>query len=425
VRVFWSWQSDRDQRLHHYFVRDVLKRVCKALAGEPEFAEADRPEIDHDTKNAVGTQDITSTILAKIAQANVFVADVTPVGKTSPKSLGAPAGAKPKYLQNPNVMSELGYAERSLGQDRILLVANAAHYPGPEALPFDWRHRSGAKTYKLPNGATPSEVTAELKRFAEVLTPIIRTMLLAQQPPPLPPKVIDWKAHSAINTAIWDGQQITFRNSSLGLPGQSMTLAEGPHIYVRVAPSVWARPEKQVLADVIVEAALKMGGNGGDWGVNGAGAISVWGYSGTVTRSATQFFQATGEIWAVNASAFTLHQGRMTFSYEYVFQELDGFLRRAVGAIRRVGGDGPFGIRLGANGMSDTLWPVGSGWSAPDALGGSVEIDARAETGAPDELRAALRIFWDEMCDNYGLSKSPSVEAFAKAARLQVVKSGV
>lgn len=424
MRVFWSWQSDRNQRLHHYFVRDVLKRVCKALASEPEFAEADRPEVDHDTKNALGTQDITSTILAKIAQANVFVADVTPIGKTMPKSLGAPTGTKPKHLQNPNVMSELGYAEHALGQDRILLVANAAHYPGPEALPFDWRHRSGAKTYTLPNDATSGEVAAELKRFAEMLTPIIRKMLLAQQPPPPPPKAIEWKAPSHIDTAIWDGQAITFRNSALGLPGQSMTLAEGPRIYVRVAPSVWDRREKQVLADVVVDAGLKMGGNGGDWGVNGAGAMSVWGYSGTVTRSATQWFQDTGEIWAVNASAFTSHQGRMNFSYQYVFQQLDAFLSGAVGAIRRVGGHGPFGIRLGATGMIDTVWPAESGWSAPDALGTSVEIAAQAETGAPDELRAALRLFWDEISDNYGLSKSPSAEAFDRAARLHILQSG-
>lgn len=30
-----------------------------------------------------------------------------------------------KRLQNPNVMSELGYAEHAIGKDRIVLVANA------------------------------------------------------------------------------------------------------------------------------------------------------------------------------------------------------------------------------------------------------------------------------------------------------------
>ena len=60
-------------------------------------------------------------------------------------------------------------AERALSQRRIILVANGAHYPGPVALPFDWRHRSGAKVYTLKDGATKEEIKAEQTRFAEVL----------------------------------------------------------------------------------------------------------------------------------------------------------------------------------------------------------------------------------------------------------------
>ena len=53
----------------------------------PEYEEAERPEVDHDTKNVAGTPDITKTILEEIATANVFVADMTPVGITDPAAL--------------------------------------------------------------------------------------------------------------------------------------------------------------------------------------------------------------------------------------------------------------------------------------------------------------------------------------------------
>src|SRR5690606_24819043 len=101
--------------------------------------------------------------------------------------------SEPKHLQNPNVMSELGYAERALSQERIILVANGAHYPGPAALPFDWRHRSGAKIYTLEDGATAEEIKAERKRFAETLKACILPILKAQEPVKLPPKPIIWQ----------------------------------------------------------------------------------------------------------------------------------------------------------------------------------------------------------------------------------------
>lgn len=82
--IFWSWQSDRDPKSHHYFVRDALKDACKLIAIDPDYQESGRPEVDHDTKNVAGTPDITKTILEKIARANVFVADMTPVGVTDP-----------------------------------------------------------------------------------------------------------------------------------------------------------------------------------------------------------------------------------------------------------------------------------------------------------------------------------------------------
>jgi hypothetical protein len=74
--------------------------------------DAERPEVDHDTKDTLGMAEITKTILDKISKAAVFVADVTPIGK-------AESG---KALLNPNVMIELGWALKEVGPDRIIAV---------------------------------------------------------------------------------------------------------------------------------------------------------------------------------------------------------------------------------------------------------------------------------------------------------------
>ena len=186
-------------------MRDALKDACQLIAIDPEYEEAERPEVDHDTKNVAGTPDITKTILEKIARANVFVADMTPVGITDPAALqpSAPGEKRSerKYLQNPNVMSELGYAERALSQGRIILVANGAHYPGPVALPFDWRHRSGAKVYTLKDGATKEEIKAEQKRFAEVLKSCIIPILGEQAPVKAQRPPIFWQPSSGSDPA--------------------------------------------------------------------------------------------------------------------------------------------------------------------------------------------------------------------------------
>jgi hypothetical protein len=172
MKIFWSWQSDTHQPSNRYFVRDVLGELAKTLNGVDGAEESDRPistdededdedeeaeeaddfiAIDHDTKGLGGSPRIAERILEKIAAAAVFVADVTPVAK-------APSG---KHIPNPNVMIELGYALRVLGEDRIVLVGNKAFDAKLSRLPFDLRHRSAPAFYTLREN-TPEERKAEV-----------------------------------------------------------------------------------------------------------------------------------------------------------------------------------------------------------------------------------------------------------------------
>ncbi|GAA3842866.1 hypothetical protein AFIC_003009 [[Pseudomonas] carboxydohydrogena] len=427
MKIFWSWQSDRDPKLHHYFVRDALKDACKLIAIDPDYEEAERPEVDHDTKNVAGTPDITKTILEKIAGAHVFVADMTPVGTTDPSVLQPDTPAEkrsdPKYLQNPNVMSELGYAEHALSQGRIVLVANGAHYPGPVALPFDWRHRSGAKVYILRDGATKEEIKAEQKRFAEVLKSCIMPILAEQAPVKALPPPISWQPSSSSDPAIWPAAEkaLEFRNNAMGEPRRNIQLRQGTRIFARIAPHEWSMPARVELEQRISDVGLSIRSRDGDWGLNGDGALSVWGLitrerNDMIVTNATQWFQSNGELWAVNSNCFAENSGGPCFASALPFTPLDEFLRKGVAAIRAMGGKGPIGVKLGAGNLTNTVLPGAYQWERFPAVSASVNVDDEFETWSPDERRSLLFRFWNALMDVYGQPPARSMAEFEQAA---------
>jgi hypothetical protein len=122
------------------------------------------PVIDRATQDVPGSPDIGATILSKIDRANAFVADVTIVGETAPG----------RHSPNPNVLLELGYALKALGDSRVVLVQNTA-LGRPEQLPFDLRQKR-VVTYESPENT--SERSAVRKKLSAVLqaalTPILK-----------------------------------------------------------------------------------------------------------------------------------------------------------------------------------------------------------------------------------------------------------
>lgn len=140
--VFWSWQSDLPPDITRHFVKEALNQALKKVNAELELEQAERIELDHDTKGEAGMVEIAKTIFEKIEDCEVFVADITPIAEVQSSETG-------KKVPNPNVMIELGYALHELGHKRIITVANLAFGGKPEDLPFDLRHRRGAITFTL------------------------------------------------------------------------------------------------------------------------------------------------------------------------------------------------------------------------------------------------------------------------------------
>ena len=126
--VFYSWQSDLENRFNRSFIQDALQKAVNSISKNTDFSlEA---VVDRDTYGIPGSPSIVDSITGKIAKSDVFICDISIINKDS---VGRPT-------PNPNVLYELGFASAILGWERIIMIQNTA-YGGVEKLPFDLRGR--------------------------------------------------------------------------------------------------------------------------------------------------------------------------------------------------------------------------------------------------------------------------------------------
>ena len=128
AKIFYSWQSDQPNFTNRGFIQEALEKSVKAIRSD-ESLEVD-PVVDRDTQNEPGSPDIVHSIFQKIENAAVFIADVTIISDETAN----------RATPNPNVLVELGYALKTLGSGRVLMVMNTA-YGDIKKLPFDLDHR--------------------------------------------------------------------------------------------------------------------------------------------------------------------------------------------------------------------------------------------------------------------------------------------
>lgn len=127
LTIFNSWQSDSPH--NSKAIRSALREVCNKL--ESKISDL-HIKIDEATSNQTGALHIPNAILQNITNADIFIVDLTTVGKVFEGN---------KKLQNPNVLIELGYAISQLGWDRIILLFNR-QFGEFNDLPFDIEKRS-------------------------------------------------------------------------------------------------------------------------------------------------------------------------------------------------------------------------------------------------------------------------------------------
>lgn len=134
--VFFSWQSDLPNNKNRNFIESCLLKSIKDLKKDVEYSL--ELNIDRDTQSKLGTPDITESIFNKIDKCSFFIADISIINGKSRKYRKTP---------NPNVLTELGYAAKKLGWNRIICVFNA-EFGKISDLPFDLRNRR-ILTYEL------------------------------------------------------------------------------------------------------------------------------------------------------------------------------------------------------------------------------------------------------------------------------------
>lgn len=152
--VFYAWQSDRDERVCRYFIRDAAEAAIKKLA--KKYSVEDAPAFDHATEGESGLVHIAETIKRKIRECGAIIVDLTHVAEY--RTADDPPRAK--RATNANVAIEFGYAMHVLHPRQIILVMNTEFGP-PEDLPFDLRHFSFPIQYTLKSKDDPNFVTAK------------------------------------------------------------------------------------------------------------------------------------------------------------------------------------------------------------------------------------------------------------------------
>ena len=397
--VFWSWQSDLDQRVTREVIRFALDAAITMLSADVQ--EADRPSLTSDTQGVAGTPDIVATILRKIDEAAVFVGDVTPIALS----------ASGKACANPNVLLEMGYANKALTEHRVIQVWNTAFEGATlEKLPFDMRGRRGPIAFHLRGGAD----TAELRRVRGDLAKQLATALklsLEQLPGPLP-EAVHWQPHFAGDADLWfdraEPQIVTHPSHG------SSKYRWKDHFpgYARLIPSKWTAnaDARRSLASGEGHPDLMADASSLGFGTSRGGTAIYWpgteeaGVAPTV--AITQWFEKTGEFWGVAGGFLFDRDGRITLATGYFFRHWLDFLKRNAKLALDHGGSLPIHVRLGVNGLAASWWPRGSFDFGEDGFGAvepSYQYDATLTSVETEALQQVVVDAFNGLAAVYGL----------------------
>lgn len=362
MKVFWSWQSDTPSKIGNGFVRKALQAAVNEISSDHSLSDAERPEVDHDTKSVDGWVEIVNTIFRKIENAAVFVADVTPTIESNNLNKKSP---------NPNVMLELGYALKTLGSEPIILIWNTATGARPEDLPFDMRHRRGPVGYNLPLDAESNQIKRAQEKLTKELKVILAPLLakaLAQRDAAL---TFAMQIAREGDPSIWTqpGEKLE-GHESFNVPGwKSFNVLESPRSYVRVVPYAWerAKPTRDQITTICNDSwmlcPLGMPSDGGSgWAENNDGIISILDSEMPILQTATaaQWFHKTGEVWSFDAGINIEECGIRRLDGRAILRNWYDFVFYTLGFYKKVNTEYPivFPIRieLGISDIRNMCW---------------------------------------------------------------------
>jgi hypothetical protein len=112
---------------------------------------------------------------------------------------------------------------------------------------------------------------------------------------------------------------------------------------------------------------------GFSWGNTSGGLLT---YCGSILRpelsegnQATMWFMDTGEVWAVDRWIVNEWRGRLTTYGDEIVKGWKAFIEAQLPLLTSNGGTFPVHVRVGANGLNGSFWPVQNpAFGAPEAL---------------------------------------------------------
>jgi hypothetical protein len=373
MKVFWSWQNDYEPKICRHFIREALIEAIHLAADNLGLEDAERPEVDHDTKGAPGMVDIVATVLNKISQSAVFVADLTPISKTA-------AG---KALPNPNVMLELGWALSKLGPERIIPILNTATGYKPDDLPFDIRQRR-MMTYEL-------EITADSKKRASVKKELITSLgeaLRKNLGDHLDAKVaaqdIQGVAANPSNPSIWASatDEIEFVDPLDPGRTKSISFPNRPRGYIRIIPAGWKNgpPNVSEISRLPDEVALWPHSSSIDFGTCKEGYVRFdmrrpnGAETTPETHNVVMFFDETGEFWSVSANAVSQASRGLSLRHVALVADWAVALKKTFAVFRKFEAVPTWKAEVGLFGMQGVRWHGSWEDDSPAARKGSFAL---------------------------------------------------
>lgn len=353
MKVFWSWQNDYEPKSNRHFIRSALDEAVKLAGEELGLESAERPELDHDTKNTPGMAEITNTILKKINESAVFVADLTPIGATD----------SGKALPNPNVMIELGWALKALGPDRIIAIMNTHCGYNPDNLPFDIRHRR-AMTYELAPSASKADRAKARERLTTELTEALKTNLGQYVE-----ELAEAASYAAVpakegDPSVWAsyGGEVDFIDT-MDI-SRRVAAADGPRGYIRIIPAGWKAEipsvsQIQNAKNVQEVWPMAEGTSGGDYGPCEEGFVRFWRTGNDKTANISMWFDETGEFWITHGTAIAeWKDGKKMLRIDSLLRGWRNNLRTAMKVLDEHGALAARRVEAGVVDIKGTMWPA-------------------------------------------------------------------
>jgi hypothetical protein len=358
MKVFWSWQDDSPSKTNRYFIKEALEEAINALEGEFELDDADRPALDHDTKGIPGAAEIVPVIMEKIAASAIFVADVTPVARTTDG----------KAIPNPNVLVELGWSLNKPGWARQIYVLNTADGWKISDLPFDIRGRR-TLTYELSDSADTKTKSLIKKALVKSLTEAIRTNLehyleeVASETP-----IVGIKAREG-TPSIWAGEIDGFIHQDSFGDGHltTVSITPGPRAYLRIIPSGWKTQPPDVASIGALDRNVAPDAyplyTAGDSGATKEGYVRYWISSDSdkprTSKDAVMYFEDTGEFWVLHGScvAETMGLKQKVVDLSHVFRGWANALRRGHWVLDHFGAFAARRVEVGFTGFEGVRFP--------------------------------------------------------------------